>query len=219
MDRRTLERSLARRLLHHIDQHTTDMADACYEVACETYTSPARHLEELNALFFDQPLLLCMSGALPEPNTYLAIELCDTPILLTRDGDGRVHALLNTCRHRGARVADGTGQASRFTCPFHAWTYDARGKLIGVPVASGFEGMCREDRGLVRLPVDEGYGLIVGRLRPGAEVDVAAYLGAELAAELSLLDVSKWQPFSEPHVHEVAANWKTTLDTDRKSVV
>jgi phenylpropionate dioxygenase-like ring-hydroxylating dioxygenase large terminal subunit len=208
---------LARRLLHHIDNRTTDMAEACFEVPCESYTSAARHVEELNVLFLDQPIVLCMSGALPRPNTYLAIELCDTPVLLTRDGEGRVHAMLNSCRHRGARVADGAGDAKRFVCPFHAWTYDVDGALVGMPVANAFEGMCRQEKGLIQLPVDEGYGLIVGRLRPGAAVDINAYLGEALAHELSLLDVSKWQPFSEPHVHPVAANWKVTLDTYREN--
>ena len=217
MDRRTLERSLARRLLQHIDQKTTDMAEGCLEVACETYTSVARHVEEWNVLFLNQPLVLCMSGALPQPNTYLAIELCDTPLLLTRDADGKVHALLNSCRHRGARVADGCGEAKRFTCPFHAWTYNAAGELVGMPVANAFEGMSRKDKGLIELPVDEGYGLIVGRLRPGAAVDIDDYLGPALAQELALLDVSKWQPFSEPHAHPVAANWKVTLDTYREN--
>lgn len=187
------------------------------EVACETYTSQARHIEELNALFLDQPIVLCMSGALPRPNTYLAIELCDTPLLLTRDAGGRVHALLNSCRHRGARVADGCGQAKRFTCPFHAWTYDGTGRLVGVPVANAFAGMAHQDKGLVPLPVDEGYGLVVGRLRPGPAVHIGEYLGAELAQELQMLDVSKWEPFSAPHSHAVAANWKVTLDTYREN--
>lgn len=217
MDRRTLERSLARRLLDHIEQRTTDMAEECLEVACDTYTSHARHVEELSVLFMDQPLVLCMSGALPGPNTYLAIELCETPLLLTRDGEGKVHAMLNTCRHRGARIVDGAGEAKRVTCPFHGWTYTVSGELVGVPVSSGFDGMCRKDKGLIELPVDEGYGLIVGRLRPGPAVSIEEYLGKELAHELSLLDVSTWQPFSEPHSHAVAANWKVTLDTYREN--
>lgn len=217
VDRRSLERSLVRRLLDHIEHHTTDMAEGCLEVACETYTSRARHDEELHALFFDQPIVLCMSGALPRPNTYLAIEMCDTPILLTRDAEGRVHAMLNSCRHRGARVADGCGSAKRFTCPFHSWTYASSGKLIGMPVANAFEGLAWQDKGLMQLPVAEGYGLIVGKLRPGPAINLEQYLGAELAHELSLLDVSTWQPFREPHSHPVAANWKVTLDTYREN--
>ena len=84
---------------------------------------------------------------------------------------------------------DGSGEARRFTCPFHAWTYDIEGRLVGVPVASAFEGMCREDKGLVELPVAEGYGLVVGRLRPGPPVDVDAYLGPGLVDELAMLEL------------------------------
>jgi choline monooxygenase len=128
-----------------------------------------------------------------------------------------VHALANVCRHRGVRVADGAGQARRFTCPFHAWVYDIEGRLVGVPVESAFSGLCREEKGLVELPVAEGYGLIVGRLRPGPPVDVDEYLGPELAQELAMFDFAGWEPHSEPHVHRVGANWKVTLDTFREN--
>ena len=217
VDRQALERSLVRRLLDHVAHGTTDMAPECLEVAAETYTSEARHTEELQALFFEQPIVLCMSGALPRPGSYLALEICGTPLLLTRDADGRVRSMLNSCRHRGVKVADGSGDAKRFTCPFHSWVYNLEGRLVGLPVPSGFEGMCREDKSLLSLPVDEGHGLIVGRLRPGPEVRIADYLGPELARELSLLDVSAWQPFSAPHAHPVGANWKVTLDTYREN--
>lgn len=217
MDRRSLEHGLVRRLLVHIEHGTTDMASDYLEVASETYTSHERYTEELNALFFDHPVVLCMSGALPRSGSYLAIEMCGTPVLLTRDRDGRVRCMLNSCRHRGVRVVDGTGDAKRFVCPFHAWTYDLEGQLVGLPVAAGFEGMCREDKGLVSLPVAEGYGLVVGRLRPGPPVDIDEYLGPALARELAMLDLAKWEPFSERHPHPVGANWKVTLDTYREN--
>jgi len=65
--------------------------------------------------------------------------------------------------------------------------------------------------------VDEGYGLIIGRLRPGKAVDIDEYLGPDLAGELAVLDFADWEPFSEPHVHPVKANWKVTLDTFREN--
>src|SRR5690606_22023755 len=71
--------------------------------------------------------------------------------------------------------------------------------------------------GLVELPVAEGYGLVVGRLRPGPPIDVDEPLGPDLAAELALLDFASWPRFSEPHVHRVPANWKVTLDTYRQN--
>jgi phenylpropionate dioxygenase-like ring-hydroxylating dioxygenase large terminal subunit len=154
-------------LLDHIEHGTTDMVDDMLELPMEVYTSEAHFQRELETLFFGEPLVLCLSGAMPTPGSYTTTEILGVPLLLTRDADGRVHSFANVCRHRGVRVADGHGQARRFTCPFHAWVYDLEGKLAGVPVAAGFEGMCREDKGLVELPVAERYGLVVGRLRLG----------------------------------------------------
>ena len=217
MDREALEHSLVRRLLDHVEHHTTDMADDVLEVPASAFTSRGHYERELAALFLDRPLVLCLSSALPGPGTYRAVDLCGTPVLLTRDAGGKVRAMANVCRHRGVRVVDGGGEARVFTCPFHAWTYDLEGNLVGVPVGQGFEGMCREEKGLVQLPVAEGYGLIVGRLRPGPPIDVDELLGPDLAGELAALDYAGWTLHAEPHVHPVAANWKVTLDTFREN--
>ncbi len=216
MDREALDRSLVRRLIDHIENGTTDLSDGVMEVPAAVYTS-ADHLDrEVEALFHARPLVLCLSGALG-PSSYKTVDMGGTPVLVTRDRDGKVHAFANACRHRGVRVADGCGEARRFTCPFHAWVYDLEGRLVGLPTAAAFDGMCREDKGLVPLPVAEGYGLVVGRLRPGAPIDVDEYLGPELAEELALLDFADWQPYGETHAHAVGANWKVTLDTYREN--
>lgn len=217
MDREALEHSLVRRLLDHIREGTTDLVDDLYEVPVSNYTSAERLAAEVDALFLDHPQLLCLSGSLPRPGTYTTIDICGTPVLVARGNDGTVRALLNVCRHRGVRVVDGWGEARRFTCPFHAWTYDLEGSLVGLPVADAFDGLCREEHGLVELPVAEGYGLVVGRLRPGEPVDIDEYLGPGLAEELAMLDFAGWEQFGEPHVHPVGANWKVTLDTYREN--
>ncbi|QFG20323.1 aromatic ring-hydroxylating dioxygenase subunit alpha [Actinomadura sp. WMMB 499] len=216
MDREALEREIARRLLDHIGSRTTDLADDVMELPTDVY-SDAHQEEELEVLFRDRPLVLCLSGALPGPGTFRTVDLCGTPLLLTRDAGGRVRALANACRHRGVRVADGAGEARKFTCPFHAWTYELSGRLVRVPVDDAFAGMCKESKGLVELPVAEGRGLIVGRLRPGPAVDIDDYLGPGLADELGMLDFADWAPHGEPHVHRVGANWKVTLDTFREN--
>ncbi len=216
MDREAFERSLVRRLLDHLEHRTTDLADEVMELPTDVY-SAAHHEQEVEVLFRGRPLVFCLSGALPGPETFRTVDLCGTPILLTRDGQGRVRALANACRHRGVRVADGAGKAKRFTCPFHAWTYDLDGRLSAVPSAETFDGMCWERKGLVELPVTEGYGLIVGRLRMGPFPDMEDYLGPGLADELAMLDFADWEPHGEPHVHRVNANWKVTLDTFREN--
>ncbi|NKY45718.1 aromatic ring-hydroxylating oxygenase subunit alpha [Nocardia cerradoensis] len=216
MDRQALEHSLARRLLDHIDAGTTDLAPDILELPTDIY-STQRHAEEFDVLFRGHPLVLCLSGALPHAGTYRAVDLCGVPILLTRNDEGRVRAFANACRHRGVRVVDGGGARSRFACPFHSWTYDLDGRLVAVPVQDAFTGMCLERKGLVELPVAEGYGLIVGSLQPGPTVDIDEYLGPGLADELAVLEFADWELYGEPHVHPVGANWKVTLDTFREN--
>jgi phenylpropionate dioxygenase-like ring-hydroxylating dioxygenase large terminal subunit len=217
MDREVLERGIVRRLLDHVANGTTDMADEVLEIPAALYTSAEHGAREHAALFEHQPLVLCLSGALPAPGTYRAIDLLSTPILLTRDAEGRVRSMANVCRHRGVRVADGAGSARRFTCPFHAWVYDLDGRLVGVPVPEGFEGLCREEKGLVELPVAERHGIIFGSLRPGPPPDIDGFLGPALSAELAMFGLAQWKVWSDPHVHRVNSNWKVSLDTFREN--
>ena len=88
---------------------------------------------------------------------------------------------LNYCRHRGAMPACGSGSATRFTCPYHAWTYKNDGKLFTVPGNAGFAGMDKGDYGLVELPNQERHGFIWAVLSADADIDVDAHLG-DLAA-------------------------------------
>jgi choline monooxygenase len=216
VDREALEHSLVRRLVDHIEDGTTDLADAVLELPTDIYLG-AQHEQEMDVLFRNHPLVLCLSGALPGPNTYRTVDLLGIPILLTRDAGGRVHAFANICRHRGVRVVDGAGAKTAFACPFHAWVYSNEGALLRVPSAECFTGMNQADKGLIELPVAEGYGLIVGNLKPGPDIDIEDYLGPGLADELAMLDFGSWEIYGEPHVHKVQANWKVTLDTFREN--
>jgi phenylpropionate dioxygenase-like ring-hydroxylating dioxygenase large terminal subunit len=216
-DRQALEHSLVRRLLDHIEHRSTDLADNVLEIPVAEYTSSEYLARELKTLFLGEPLLLCLSGAVPQPGSYMTLDVCGTPVLVARGSDGIVRAMANICRHRGVRIVDGSGEARRFTCPFHAWVYDLEGSLVGVPGAAGFEGMCREEKGLVQLPVTEGYGLVVGRLRPGPAIDIDEYVGRTLGAELAMLDFAEWNPYAPSHIHRVESNWKVALETFREN--
>src|SRR4029079_6463562 len=108
---------------------------------------------------------------LPSPGDYRADDLSGAPILVVRVGDGRLNAFLNVCRHRGAKVATGSGSGKRlFVCPYHAFTYDLTGRLTKLP-AEGFRGLACADHSLVPLPVAELHGLIWVQATPGADLD------------------------------------------------
>ena len=203
---------LAQRMLDLIDRGATDLAPSTYEEPLEAYTSPDILAHERLALFTRTPMFLAMSSELPGPNTYLARDIVDNPLLLVRGADGAVRMFLNFCRHRGTKVADGSGNARRLTCPFHGWSYNLEGQLVGVPASEGFDDMCREERGLVELPVAEKYGMIFGCATPNVTVDIDDLLGG-LGPELAEWGFEGFSRFGEPHAHPVTGSWKFAWDT------
>ena len=70
----------------------------------------------------------------PAADDFFHTYMGEDPVILTRDGEGRLHALLNMCRHRGNRVVRcDDGNAKRFMCTYHGWTYRNDGALEYVP--------------------------------------------------------------------------------------
>jgi phenylpropionate dioxygenase-like ring-hydroxylating dioxygenase large terminal subunit len=94
------------------------------------------------------PQLVGYSSELPRPGTCCTKTVMGRSILLTRASDGRVRAFDNICLHRQSRIADGCGAARRLACPYHSWTYDLDGALVGVPGKEGFPETRSDNRKL-----------------------------------------------------------------------
>lgn len=207
--------NLGKRLLAYIETGTSSEASTLYQNPVADYISERQATKEQDALFTNRPLCLAASAQLPGPNTFLAHDLLDIPILLTRDGEGLVRAFLNVCRHRGARVAEGCGEARRFVCPYHAWTYGADGRLAARPEDAAFEGMDKADHGLTELPCQERHGLIFVQPSPAAEGDAALDVDAlleGLAPEIENYDLAEYTHF-RTYDSEWNLNWKLGIDT------
>ena len=122
------------------------------------YTCPERFSRERQALFRALPAIVAHSSELAGSDSFLTRDFAGLPLLLTRDSEGAVHAFLNVCRHRGTRLVDAAnGCRRRFVCPYHAWTWDNRGALKGIPhEAVGFPGIDKGALGLKRLGCAKG---------------------------------------------------------------
>ena len=168
---------MARRNIAHVKAGTVDQAVDVFRVPATHYYDPDRWRLEMDRVFKRLPLTLGFTAELREPGSYKAIEVAGVPILLTRGEDGELRAFVNMCSHRGnIIVEEGTGSARRFVCPYHAWTYDGRGDLVGIYNEDTFGAVDRSCLGLTQLPCAERAGLIFAVLTPGAPLDIDAFL-------------------------------------------
>ena len=204
--------ALTKRLLAHVENGTTDHANGVFREPVANYTDPVKWEREREILFRKSPLLLGLSGDLPEPGSYRSLTICDVPILLIRGEDGVARSFINVCRHRGAPIVDDErGRQRRYTCVYHAWTYDTGGCLVGLPSADAFDGIDRGEYGLRQLPLEERHGMLWGILTPGVDLDVADWLGEELDREFAAFDFGSCEWFVSYSID--AANWKLAMDT------
>lgn len=137
---------------------------------------------------------------LPDPGDFLTLTLLGEPLVVVRDGT-RIRALSNVCRHRGMPLAKGSGNAKRFVCAYHAWTYGTDGALLRAARMknAGFdpktcklgEFACTERLGFVYVCLHE--------------------TPPDIDAEMAGLEdvVSPYRPADYRIVHSAAEIWKT----------
>ncbi|WP_406163272.1 aromatic ring-hydroxylating dioxygenase subunit alpha [Streptomyces sp. NBC_00882] len=201
---------LVERVLEHYRNNTTHEADDQWTEPVAHYLDADRWQREMDAVHRTVPLPLAMSAELPGPNTYKSLDVLGVPVLITRDRQGTVHAMINACRHRGAKLIEpGCGVSKRLTCPYHSWSYDLAGELRGVYAEKTFGDVPRTGRGLVRLPAGERAGIVFVSLDPAAEQDLDAWLG-DLQPLLEGLRLADCHHYSTKEL--TSPNWKVTLD-------
>ena len=178
----------------------------------DAYVDAERAAREWQVLFREHPQLVGLSGDLPEPGAYLSLDDFGVPVLATRDADGEFRAFLNACRHRGTRLVEARrGEARRFVCPFHGWTYSPRGELTAITEADDFGSIDKACLGLVELPALEHAGMLWVHPQPGGTIDVDALLGG-LGPELAGYRAGD-RIFTGERVLEKSMNWKLAIDT------
>jgi phenylpropionate dioxygenase-like ring-hydroxylating dioxygenase large terminal subunit len=202
----------ARKLLAHIDNRTTALADGVYRNPVTDYTCPRQAARERALFFEDGPINIGLSGLLPSAGDWMTHDYAGVPILLARRADSSLAAFLNVCRHRGARIAEGCGNEARsFSCPYHGWTYGLDGALIARPEEASFPAVDRPAHGLRALPVVEKNGMIWVGTRPGITLDIDRLLGG-LSDELASYNLASYHHY-ETRVLRREMNWKLAVDT------
>lgn len=199
-------RAVIARLIERAAQGSLDTADAPMVEDSVDFLDPVRFERERQQFFRDTPQVIGFAGEVQEPGSHLAVESAGVPVLVTRDADGVLRAFVNSCAHRGARIAAGHGAGPRLTCGFHGWTYALDGRLAGRRADGCFEP-AGVGCALVPLPISDRSGLLVVGLHPGVPQERVDEHLADIEDHFDGFGFERLHHL-ETRRFEVAANWK-----------
>jgi len=173
---------------------------------------------EMRRIFEGGWLFLGLASQAPAPHDFFTTMVGRVPIVVMRDGDGRLGAFVNSCPHKGAQVVQTrAGNARMHVCPYHSWSFDSAGRNRAIKwqrAGCYTQSFDRSDHGLARLPRFEEYrGFLFGSL----VADVPT-LGQHLGGAARFLDFVVGQPEEGIELVPGAvtftydANWKLQLE-------
>jgi glycine betaine catabolism A len=177
----------------------------------EIYEDPNIFSAELERFFYRNWLCVGRSEDFTNSGDFNTQQIGRESVLLVRDGTGCVRGYYNLCRHRGTRVvSEPSGHGARsFACPYHAWSYDLDGRLIGAPHMAEQKGFDRRDYGLHPIRVDTWGGFVWVNLEadtPGLSDSLGTFFQRFDRFPLADLRLGGRQSY------EVEANWKIIVE-------
>ena len=185
------------------------------------YTDAGFYRFEKAAVFDTEWLCVGRSSQIPEPGDYFTATLLgEEPVIVVRNRDGRINVMSSICQHRAMCITapaerpkdewfdpppECTGSTRNFRCPYHWWTYDLDGRLIGAPEMHQRPGFVRTEISLPQLAVEEWQGFVFCSLAADP-----VPLGPRLAAfdEMLANHCLDQMVTTEPERLEMPFNWK-----------
>jgi phenylpropionate dioxygenase-like ring-hydroxylating dioxygenase large terminal subunit len=175
------------------------------------YRDPEYFRVEMDRLIRPSWQIVCHAGDIAKPGDWRTLELLGESVIVIRGQDGVARAFANVCRHRGSRLVDGeAGCAKRLTCPYHAWTYAADGRLIGVPAKEDYPGLDMGRLGLIPVELEDWHGFLFVRLERGGPS--VADMMAPHEAEVAPYRFRELEPLGRLTLRPRDVNWKNVAD-------
>jgi Rieske 2Fe-2S family protein len=96
----------------------------------EFYSDPDIFERDISRIHLRHWLCVGHESRIPKPGDWFVFDVANESLIIVRDRDERVRALVNVCRHRGSHVCyEREGHSRLLVCPYHAWSYDLDGRL------------------------------------------------------------------------------------------
>lgn len=175
----------------------------------ECFTDPDFYQQEVDHIFRKEWLCAGHVSQVRNPGDYFTLTLLGEDLVITRDRDGNVNALSSVCRHRWMPVAEGAGNTSTLSCPYHKWTYALDGQLMGAPLMEQAEGFDKKKCSLPKYACEIWNGWIFVSFDENATplAEKIPSLTEELLPwPIDELEVAMTLEFDSPF------NWKVLID-------
>ncbi|MEX0753709.1 MAG: aromatic ring-hydroxylating dioxygenase subunit alpha [Actinomycetota bacterium] len=183
-------------------------------LGAEDYRSEDIWQAEREKIWWGDWVCFGRSEEVANPGDYLVRDLAGESIFIARNREGVLHGFYNVCSHRGTKFLDeGCGAVKKaFKCPYHAWTYDLDGNLIGTPNVQEDESFDRSRYPLHGFAVEEYAGFLWVSLaeQPRPLMDALTH-GAESITAFERFKMEELR-IGARIVYEVAANWKIVVE-------
>jgi Rieske 2Fe-2S family protein len=179
-----------------------------YALPGAVYKDPQVYELEIRHILLKSWLYAGHQSQVPGRGDYFLFEVAGESVIVVRDGEGAINALMNVCRHRGSRICDAAeGRESRLTCRYHGWTYGLDGSLkAAARVAEDFD---RSKWGLKRLHVRVFEGLIFVNFDENP-ADFSA-LERDMAPALAPYGMARAKVAARRN-YPIASNWKLAIE-------
>jgi phenylpropionate dioxygenase-like ring-hydroxylating dioxygenase large terminal subunit len=175
------------------------------------YNHPEMYRLEMERILMPSWQIACHVNSIPRPGDYVTFDMGGESVLVLRDREHTIRAYHNVCRHRGARLLDGSGNCpGPITCPYHGWSYRQDGSLVGVPMRDTFPNFDRAEHSLKSVRVEVAFGFVFVALR-GDPMPLAKVWGPILE-ELAPFRIEEMVPLGPITYDTWNVDWKIAID-------
>jgi salicylate 5-hydroxylase large subunit len=164
-------------------------------------------------------LYVCLEAEIPHRGDFTRSRLGTREVVAVRGRDGQIRVLVNSCAHRSMQFCSANrGTVGEFICPYHQWTYDLEGKLLGVPFRRGLRGhggmpadFRPEEHGLKQLAVATRHGVVFASFSQPNET-LEEYLGPLMLGYFDRVFSGRELRVLGYQRQRLPSNWKLMLE-------
>ena len=180
----------------------------------QAYLSEEFYELELEYLFRRDWICVGREEEAENPGDYFTIEMAGEPLIVVRGTDNKLRALSNVCRHRYMQVIMGQGNAARLSCPYHGWTYQLDGRLMGATNMTESRILDKDNCRLPEFKLETWLGFIFVNFDPRAEPLTPRF--RELGERLAPYHIDKMR-ISSMYDEIWEGNWKLTMENNAEA--